>query len=45
MSISDSTCHPEFGLSIENKRLVIEVESGKSNIRFYWKIDKCTFFF
>jgi uncharacterized heparinase superfamily protein len=36
VSIVDSTYHPEFGLSIDNKCLVIKFKTNESNIKFYW---------
>jgi uncharacterized heparinase superfamily protein len=36
-SILDSTFHPEFGLSLNNKCLSIKFELAETKIRFYWK--------
>ena len=34
--IIDSTYHPEFGLSEDNKCLVLNFDSNQSNLRFFW---------
>ena len=35
-SIVKTTHHPEFGLSIDSKSLVVNFISAKSSIKFYW---------
>ena len=36
MCIIDSTHHPEFGLSEDNKCLVLNFDSNQSKLRFFW---------
>ena len=36
MCIIDSTYHPEFGLSEDNKCLVLNFDSNQSKLRFFW---------